>query len=359
MARTASANPAAEKLFEDGRTALAADHLDEACDMFRRSEELEARVGTLYNLADCEERRGRIATAWEAFVEAKTLADTAHDKRGAKAAQRAEALLPRLPYLTVAVTRIEGLSITRDGVAVPEAAWNHELPIDPKHYRFQASAPNHVSWSAELDVKEGTHQRLEVPELASVPDKPIDKPVDKPIDKPVDEPHLVIKPLPPRPLFAYRIAPGAFVGLTSRGDLEYGGRLVVNAAPLGPGWLRAVPVLRRWTGTFPDDPYRTFHTVAGGATIEYAYPLTHEIFVAGGAGLGIESQHDSYTNHAYFYVPEVRVTPTLRYDRFEVWIAYELGIGSGPSGANETYLSSDRSIGISHRFELGLDVFVW
>ena len=76
LAGTAVAGPAAEKLFQDGRTALAAGKLDEACDAFHGSENLEPRVGTLLNVADCEERRGRIATAWIEFNDAVNFART-------------------------------------------------------------------------------------------------------------------------------------------------------------------------------------------------------------------------------------------------------------------------------------------
>ncbi|MEO8553229.1 MAG: hypothetical protein ABI678_24820, partial [Kofleriaceae bacterium] len=186
VARTASANPAAEKLFEDGRAALKLGHLDEACDAFRRSQELEPRVGTLVNLGDCEELRKRVASAWEAFVEARALAATQHDKREASAAKHVAALAPRLPYLLLTVKPVDGLQITRDGVAVPAAEWDHEVPLDPKHYKLEATAPGHVAWTKEIEVVEGKHLAVEVPELAAVAVAVVVTPVDKPIDKPVD-----------------------------------------------------------------------------------------------------------------------------------------------------------------------------
>lgn len=203
-----------------------------------------------------------------------------------------------------------------------------------------------------------------MPELALAPvdhavDHAADHLADHSTDTPADRPSVPDAVPNAKPAFAARIAPGAFVGLTSRGDLLYGGRVVLNAAPLGLGWLRAVPVFRRWSGVFPDDAYREFTTTSFGATLEYAMPINPNLFVAGGIGIGIESQDDAYHNHAYFYVPALRITPTAHYDRFEVWVGYELGIGSGPTGMGGAYQSSDRSIELSHRFELGLDFYVW
>src|SRR5262245_31877335 len=63
---------AAEALFEEGRSALAAGDLDLACARFRESNRLDPAVGTVLNLADCEEKRGKLATAWTLFRRAST-----------------------------------------------------------------------------------------------------------------------------------------------------------------------------------------------------------------------------------------------------------------------------------------------
>ena len=74
MSTVAVASPAAEKLFRDGKQFMQEGKLAEACEAFRKSQELESRSGTLLNLGDCEEKRGRIATAWELFVQSRALA---------------------------------------------------------------------------------------------------------------------------------------------------------------------------------------------------------------------------------------------------------------------------------------------
>jgi hypothetical protein len=55
--------PAAQALFERGKTLLDQRRVDDACRAFEESQRLDPGIGTLFHLADCEERRGRTATA--------------------------------------------------------------------------------------------------------------------------------------------------------------------------------------------------------------------------------------------------------------------------------------------------------
>ena len=60
---------AAEVLFQEGRDAVQRGNWPLACSKFRESERLDPGVGTLMNLADCEEKIGRLASAWERWRE--------------------------------------------------------------------------------------------------------------------------------------------------------------------------------------------------------------------------------------------------------------------------------------------------
>src|SRR6185369_17293316 len=71
-----------------------------ACEQFRASDKLDAAVGTELNLADCEEKRGHLASAWELYrTAAEKLSE--RDERLAFARSRIQALAPRLPKLTL------------------------------------------------------------------------------------------------------------------------------------------------------------------------------------------------------------------------------------------------------------------
>ena len=350
-AAVASADPAAEKLFEDGRTALAANQLDAACDAFRRSEALEPRFGTLLNLGDCEERRNRIATAWEAFVEAKALAERDRDVSAKEAAQRvkeadrrAKAVAARLPYLLLAVSHTDGLQVQRDGAPVPEAVWDHEVPVDAKAYELTASAPHHEGWTKQITIVEGQHLRVDVPALVAIPD-PVavhdpahdatraTKPVETVEHRAEDDAHP-----------AYHIGAGLLTGVSSDHDVIYGGRITANVAPLGPGWVRVVPSLMYTSSTDAIDPYRIYKTYAIGGTVEYAYPVNRQLLAAGGLGFGADLDKDNYGNSLTNEWGCLRLSPTVVFGRFDVAVHYQL------------VRTSDRFVNL---FEVGLDFFVW
>ncbi|HEX2873748.1 MAG TPA: hypothetical protein VHP33_20975 [Polyangiaceae bacterium] len=134
VARPARAqNPAAaEALFEQARAAMAAGSYDIACARFRDSDKLDPAVGTRFNLADCEEKRGRVATAWSLFR--GVLAELAEDDDRRPIAQaRIEALEPRLPYLTMRRDQATppGVRVRVDGVELGEGSFGVTLPMDP------------------------------------------------------------------------------------------------------------------------------------------------------------------------------------------------------------------------------------
>ena len=55
----------AEALFLKGKELLASGSVDEACSLFSESLRIDPATGTLMNLADCEERQGKFASAWQ------------------------------------------------------------------------------------------------------------------------------------------------------------------------------------------------------------------------------------------------------------------------------------------------------
>ncbi|RYZ03710.1 MAG: hypothetical protein EOO73_27015 [Myxococcales bacterium] len=132
-APAAAQNPAAaEALFEQARAAMAAGDYQVACARLRDSDRLDPAVGTRFNLADCEERRGRLATAWSLFR--GVLAELgAEDDRRPIAEQRARALEPRLSYVTLqrAADTPRSARLRLDGVELGEGSFDVPLPLDP------------------------------------------------------------------------------------------------------------------------------------------------------------------------------------------------------------------------------------
>jgi hypothetical protein len=134
----------AQTLFDVARQLRDGGQLADACPMFARSKELALGVGVTLHLADCYERMGRTASAWDQFRQAETLAhERGDEKRADVARERARALEPRLERLTVAASSAphDGWQVLVDGAALPASMWNLALALDPGDHVVTVTAP--------------------------------------------------------------------------------------------------------------------------------------------------------------------------------------------------------------------------
>ncbi|HEY2510457.1 MAG TPA: hypothetical protein VGI39_06365 [Polyangiaceae bacterium] len=138
----------AGKLIDAGQTAA-------ACAKYEESLRLYDGVNTRYFLADCDERLGKMASAWGLFLEVAMKARAQGDEaKEAKANERAAAVKGRVSHVMVVVegARPAGFEVRRDGVALGRAEWGQALPVDPGEHVFEASAPAKKGWSAHVTV---------------------------------------------------------------------------------------------------------------------------------------------------------------------------------------------------------------
>lgn len=162
---------AAEALFREAKALMASSRYAEACEAFRGSYEKEPLPTTLVNLADCREKNGELASAWAYFLESARLAARSNQDELAEVARsRAAAIEPRLSRVTLVVpsdAAADGLTITRDDVAVDAVEWGKRLPIDGGRHRYVATAPGRRSWDTTVTVAvEGDDIEIVVPRLA-------------------------------------------------------------------------------------------------------------------------------------------------------------------------------------------------
>jgi hypothetical protein len=161
-----------EALFRQGKQLAAAGRFAEACPKFLASYNLEHRVGTLLNLADCYEKNGQIASAWARFVEARALAARNNQlERVDFATQHATALEPRRSMLTIVVPHPDpGLAVKRDGTAVDAAVLGVPVPVDGGVHTIEATAPGKTARTDSVTVKaEGDNQTYTLAPLADAP----------------------------------------------------------------------------------------------------------------------------------------------------------------------------------------------
>jgi tetratricopeptide (TPR) repeat protein len=147
---------AADVLFRDARAAMQRGDYPTACAKLEESQRLDPAPGTLLNLAECEEKRGHLATAWEDYQGAlDTLG--AGDERVALASQRAAALFPRLPKLVVRLSpgAPAAARVKRDGVELGAASLGTELPVNPGAHAIVVVAPGRRARSYTVDTTEG------------------------------------------------------------------------------------------------------------------------------------------------------------------------------------------------------------
>ncbi|WP_437806744.1 hypothetical protein [Sorangium sp. So ce1078] len=160
---------AAVALFDEGRALMAAGKHAEACPKFAESHQIDPGIGTLFNLSDCYERIGRIATAWIGFRDVAAASLSAgQTERERVARARAAALEPRLSRLQIVVPNeaaISGLELARDGIAVGRALWGTAVPLDPGEHRVAAVAPGHEPWEAKVVIDKPGVVSVTVPAL--------------------------------------------------------------------------------------------------------------------------------------------------------------------------------------------------
>jgi hypothetical protein len=147
---------AAEALYQLAQRLMADGKYAEACPKLDASNKLDPGVGTLLFLGDCQEKLGKLASAWATFQQAKALARSRSDpERAAVAELRATALQPRLSFVVLDVDSkndMAGFELRRDGVLIAGGSWGVPLPSDSGRFELVAGAPGYEAWSTTLNV---------------------------------------------------------------------------------------------------------------------------------------------------------------------------------------------------------------
>jgi len=169
---------AAETLFDEAVKLLEGGDAKGACPKLEESQRLDPGVGTLLYLADCYEQVGRTASAWATFREAAYAARSASQfDREQTASAQAEALRPKLSYVTFAVAAPDtpGLQVKRDGQVVGKALWLSPVPTDPGDHQLEVSAPGKKTWTGAFSVANvpQTTTNVPIPALEDAPPEPV------------------------------------------------------------------------------------------------------------------------------------------------------------------------------------------
>jgi hypothetical protein len=151
---------AAEALFRQGRQALEAKNYREACPKFAESQRLEPAAGTLMNLATCEEKIGKLASAWQHWKEAIDALPT-NDDRIPFARGRVNDLEKKLPRLRVNLVGGAG-KVFRDEIELGPASQSAMLPVDPGPHVVTVQLQGHFPEKVTVEVAEGEEKQIDV-----------------------------------------------------------------------------------------------------------------------------------------------------------------------------------------------------
>jgi hypothetical protein len=151
----------AEVLFNTAVQLQSGKQYEDACELFARSKQLALGVGVSLHLADCYERMGRTASAWQEFNAAEGLARARGDEKRANLAHdRAQALVPKLERLTLATSLVvshEGWQVTLDGAPLPPDHWNAAMAIDPGDHTAVVKVPGQDARTFHAYLDGGTN----------------------------------------------------------------------------------------------------------------------------------------------------------------------------------------------------------
>jgi hypothetical protein len=162
---------AAIAAFVEGDRLSAAGRWSEACARYTESQRLDPQLGALLHVADCNERLGKLATAWNAFREASVLAEQRRDPRLQLARERAAALAARVAQLHIrAAEPAAGLEIALDGTAVAVGTSGTQVGLDAGEHTLEARAFGKQPWTHTFRIADGAVESVQVPPLRAESD---------------------------------------------------------------------------------------------------------------------------------------------------------------------------------------------
>jgi hypothetical protein len=157
----------ADQLFAEGK-ALLASNLQQACAKFDESLRYNgAAIGTLMNVALCDEKLGRFASAVAKFTEARDRAKEQGLEVHARAAEeRIAALAPEVPHVTIKLTeQLPDTSVLIDDRVVALDALA-AIAIDPGERVIVVNAPARLPYRTKLTIARAERKDVVIPALA-------------------------------------------------------------------------------------------------------------------------------------------------------------------------------------------------
>lgn len=170
----------AQELYNQGAALMDAKNFAAGCPKLERVVKLVPNgIGGRQLLAECYEKWGKLASAWQQYVEVETLAQLAGESQtAAEARTDAARLRPKLATIRILVPNemqgLPGLSITVDGAPQLPASWGLRIPVEVGKHAVEVRAPEKQTWARVVAIGAlGEQSNVSVPQLgASTPVAP-------------------------------------------------------------------------------------------------------------------------------------------------------------------------------------------
>jgi hypothetical protein len=154
LAQTASDTGVATELFNAGRDLIKAGNYAAACPKLADSARLDAKVGTLARLAECEEKLGQLVDARAYWQQALNLARVQHDERTAHVESelaRVDGVVPKLK-VDAKGSDAPGFALKVDDLQVGKGGLGIPLPVQPGNHTLVATATGKKPWSTTIST---------------------------------------------------------------------------------------------------------------------------------------------------------------------------------------------------------------
>ncbi len=177
---------ASEALFNKGVAEMKAGRYEVACPALLESQRLEARAGTVFALAECEAKWGKLATAvsrYSDYVNLVSRMEGADEKRHRSRAKKAKAAMDELrakvPQLTLVLPENapSGTVVKRDGVPLSGVSLGMALPVDPGEHVLSTQVPGGPEHEQKVSIAVGETKQvvleMELPAPVAKPAAPV------------------------------------------------------------------------------------------------------------------------------------------------------------------------------------------
>jgi hypothetical protein len=146
----------ADALYREAVDLFKQGNVKGACAKLDESFNLDPKTQTLFSLAKCRQREGRVATAWVQFNELVKRGEREGDatklaEYKAKAAE-VDRLVPRATLRLE--THPEVTEVRLDGKPLPRSEWSAPIPIDPGEHVFHFAGTGKLETEKRINLRE-------------------------------------------------------------------------------------------------------------------------------------------------------------------------------------------------------------